>query len=394
MRLIQLKRLTFISIILLTTATGAAAQGDFSLEFDFDQTAPETYVEPVVPDSLPLPTPPYDNRNWLYLLKHRSLNVKDTTVQWPGRFVDFLVRAYNWVDLTFNSFDPEYVSHTRSGKVRVVYDNWSDMQNFQPINTMRLVVASDMYPSIGLNVSYGILSIGYTVDLPTLFSPIPSSHKKTEIGLNWSRINAQFNIWDNKGDSRVRGVGKFSGIGSINEPYEGMTFRAYNLKAYYIFNHQRYSHSAAYNSSRIQKRSAGSWLAGVTYYRYNVLFDLDALPESVKALQTYPWSRYHIKYSNYNVMGGYAFNWVLTRGLLLNTTMMPGVGLTHTHTDSSPGSELLAAFCGEVKVSLSYNYKRMFMNLATSANGNLFLSDNLIFASGIFNTRASFGIRF
>ena len=243
-------------------------------------------------------------------------------------------------------------------------------------------------------MSYGILSIGYTVDLPTLFSPIPSSHKKTEIGLNWSRINAQFNIWDNKGDSRVRGVGKFSGIGSINEPYEGMTFRAYNLKAYYIFNHQRYSHSAAYNSSRIQKRSAGSWLAGVTYYRYNVLFDLDALPESVKALQTYPWSRYHIKYSNYNVMGGYAFNWVLTRGLLLNTTMMPGVGLTHTHTDSSPGSELLAAFCGEVKVSLSYNYKRMFMNLATSANGNLFLSDNLIFASGIFNTRASFGIRF
>ena len=378
MRLIQLKRLTFISIILLTTATGAAAQGDFSLEFDFDQTAPETYVEPVVPDSLPLSTPPYDNRNWLYLLKHRSLNVKDTTVQWPGRFVDFLVRAYNWVDLTFNSFDPEYVSHTRSGKVRVVYDNWSDMQNFQPINTMRLVVASDMYPSIGLNVSYGILSIGYTVDLPTLFSPIPSSHKKTEIGLNWSRINAQFNIWDNKGDSRVRGVGKFSGIGSI--------FRAYNLRAYTIFNHQRYSHSAAYNSSRIQKRSTGSWLAGVTYYRYNVLFDLDALPESVKALQTYPWSRYHIKYSNYNVMGGYAFNWVLTRGLLLNTTMMPGVGLTHTHTDSSPGSELLAAFCGEVKVSLSYNYKRMFMNLATSANGNLFLSDNLIFASGIFNT--------
>lgn len=394
MRLIQLKQLAFIAIILLTTATGAAARGDFSLEFDFGPTAPETYVEPAVPDSLPLSTPPYDNRNWLYLLKHRSLNVKDTTVQWPGRFVDFLVRAYNWVDLTFNSFDLEYVSHTRSGKVRVVYDNWSDMQNFQPINTMRLVVASDMYPSIGLNVSYGILSIGYTVDLPTLFSPIPSSHKKTEIGLNWSRINAQFNIWDNKGDSRVRGVGKFSGIGSINEPYEGMTFRAYNLKAYYIFNHQRYSHSAAYNSSRIQKRSAGSWLAGVTYYRYNVLFDLDALPESVKALQTYPWSRYHIKYSNYNVMGGYAFNWVLTRGLLLNTTMMPGVGLTHTHTDSSPGSELLAAFCGEVKLSLSYNYKRMFMNLAASANGNLFLSDNLIFASGIFNTRASFGIRF
>lgn len=394
MRLTRLQRLAFIAIILLTTAFGAAAQGDFSLEFDLDQTAPETAVTPEIPDSILLPPPAYENRNWFYLLRHRALNVKDTTVQWPGRFIDFVVRAYNWADMTFNSFDPNYVSSTRSGKVRVVYDNWSDMQNFHPINTMRLVVASDMYPSIGLNVSYGILSIGYTVDLPTLFSPIPSSHKKTEIGINWSRINAQFSIWDNKGDSRVRGVGKFAVIGSINEPYEGMTFRAYNLKAYYIFNHQRYSHSAAYNSSRIQKRSAGSWLVGATYYRYNVLFDLDALPESVKALQTYPWDRYHIKYSNYNVMGGYAFNWVLAKRLLFNFTMMPGVGLTHTHTDSSQGSELLAAFCGEANVSLSYNYRRMFMNVAASANGNIFLSDNLIFASGIFNTRASFGIRF
>ena len=48
-------------------------------------------------------------------------------------------------------------------------------ENFQPVNTMRLVVGSNMYPSIGLNVSYGIFSIGYTVDLPTLFSPITSS---------------------------------------------------------------------------------------------------------------------------------------------------------------------------------------------------------------------------
>lgn len=389
------KRLASTAILFLAVAPGAVAQGDFTLDLDFAPSAPETIRPPEVPDSIALTAPAYMNRDWMHLLRHRALNVKDTTVVWPNRFVDFVIRAYNWVDHTFNSFDPGYVSHTKSGQVRIVYDNWSDLQNFQPVNTMRLVVGSNMYPSIGLNVSYSIFSIGYTVDLPTLFSPITSSsHKKTEFGINWSRINAQIHLWDNQGDSRVRGVGKFSGIGSINEPYDGMKFRAYNLKAYYIFNHQRYSHSAAYNSSRIQKRSAGSWLAGINYYRYNVLFDLDALPESVKALQTYPWSRYHIKYNTYNVMGGYAFNWVLAKGLLFNSTILPGAGLTHTHTESSQGSELLAAFCGEVKVSLSYNYKRLFMNLTASANGNIFLSDNLVFASGIFSTRASFGLRF
>ncbi len=70
------------------------------------------------------------------------------------------------------------------------------------------------------------------------------------------------------------------------------------------------------------------------------------------------------------------------QGLLFNSTILPGAGLTHTHTESSQVPELLAAFCGEVKVSLSYNYKRLFMNLTASANGNIFLSDNLVFRIG------------
>ena len=58
----------------------------------------------------------YMNRDWMHLLRHRVLNVKDTTVVWPNRFVDFVIGAYNWVDHTFNSFDPGYVSHTKSGE--------------------------------------------------------------------------------------------------------------------------------------------------------------------------------------------------------------------------------------------------------------------------------------
>ena len=144
------------------------------------------------------------NRDWMHLLRLRVLNVKDTTVVWPNRFVDFVIRAYNWVDHTFNSFDPDMCRTQNQGKVRIVYDNWSDLQNFQPVNTMRLVVGGNMYPSIGLNVSYGIFSIGYTVDLPPLFSPITSSsHKKDRVRINWSRISAQIHLWDNQGDSRV-----------------------------------------------------------------------------------------------------------------------------------------------------------------------------------------------
>ncbi len=122
---------------------------------------------------------------------------------------------------------------------------------------MRLVVGSNMYPSIGLNVSYGIFSIGYTVDLPhTVLANNLLVAQKTEFGINWSRINAQIHLWDNQGDSRVRAWVNSQVSARSTEPYDGMKFRAYNLKAYYIFNHQRYSHSAAYNSSRVSRSGA------------------------------------------------------------------------------------------------------------------------------------------
>ena len=38
--------------------------------------------------------------------------------------------------------------------------------------------------------------------------------------------------------------------------------KVFNITGYYVFNHRRYSVSAAYNQSYIQRRSAGSWLAG------------------------------------------------------------------------------------------------------------------------------------
>lgn len=38
-----------------------------------------------------------------------------------------------------------------------------------------------------------------------------------------------------------------------------------NLTGYYTFNHRRFSYPAAFTQSYIQRRSAGSWLAGISY---------------------------------------------------------------------------------------------------------------------------------
>ena len=46
--------------------------------------------------------------------------------------------------------------------------------------------------------------------------------------------------------------------------------KMYNITAYYIFNHRRYSVAAPFTQSYIQRRSAGSWLAGISYQGGNI----------------------------------------------------------------------------------------------------------------------------
>ena len=43
------------------------------------------------------------------------------------------------------------------------------------------------------------------------------------------------------------------------------TLKVLNIAGYYTFNHRRFSYPAAFTQSYIQRRSAGSWLAGISY---------------------------------------------------------------------------------------------------------------------------------
>jgi hypothetical protein len=44
-----------------------------------------------------------------------------------------------------------------------------------------------------------------------------------------------------------------------------LTLKVVNLAGYYTFNHRHFSFPAAFTQNYIQRRSAGSWLAGISY---------------------------------------------------------------------------------------------------------------------------------
>lgn len=95
--------------------------------------------------------------------------------------------------------------------------------------------------------------------------------------------------------------------------------RSFFLDGYYMFNGRHFSYAAAYDQSLIQRRSAGSFMAGLMYYHSSVAFDDDSSWPMVLLMKTIG----KLKFTQANVGAGYAYNWVPARGWLVSAQVMP-----------------------------------------------------------------------
>lgn len=88
---------------------------------------------------------------------------------------------------------------------------------------------------------------------------------------------------------------------------------------YYLFNGRHFSYAAAYDQSVIQKRSAGSLMAGAMYYQGSIDYASPSNGDIIYLMQGLG----RVKLWQGSVGLGYAYNWVPTRGLLINAMAMP-----------------------------------------------------------------------
>ena len=88
-----------------------------------------------------------------------------------------------------------------------------------------------------------------------------------------------------------------------------------NITGFYIFNHRRFSYPAAFSQSYIQKRSAGSWLAGLSFMGGSIYTSEEAQEGSHDL---------HIKVRNVAIGGGYGYNLVCHK-LLFHLSLMPTI---------------------------------------------------------------------
>ena len=166
-----------------------------------------------------------------------------------------------------------------------------------------------------------------------------------------------------------------------------------NFAGYYSFNHRRFSYPAAFNQSYIQRRSAGSWLAGISYQGGSIK-TRDALKERNPDA---PDVRIYL--GHVGIGGGYGYNWVIGKKWLLHFSMLPTAVVYNRNNLTLNGERKKAK---HVRVNMIFNERaaivhhfssRYFAGASIVMNNSLFDNDDVVINQNKWRARAFVGMR-
>lgn len=172
-----------------------------------------------------------------------------------------------------------------------------------------------------------------------------------------------------------------------------LTLKVANVAAYYTFNHRRFSFPAAFTQSYIQRRSAGSWLAGISYQGGSIKTN-DALKERNPNA---PDVRIYV--GHVGIGGGYGYNWVLGRKWLLHFSMLPTFVVYNRNNMTVNGEHRKAK---HIRFNMIFNEhvaivhhfsSRYFAGATLVMNNSVFDDEAVVINQNKWRARAFFGLR-
>lgn len=187
----------------------------------------------------------------------------------------------------------------------------------------------DFYMENNLNTTFGVSANyrGLSLSLSVNPSKLSGKNRDSEIGINYysNRFGmdiAYTNVQHFKASADYGDLWKSD---SNKEDWPGTALKAYSANFYYVFNGRRFSYPAAFSQSWIQRKSAGSIIAGASFYYGNIHTDLDRTPMDV--LTSWHSVVPDLNMAYVSVGAGYAYNYVPNRHWLLHASVLPSIML-------------------------------------------------------------------
>lgn len=166
-----------------------------------------------------------------------------------------------------------------------------------------------------------------------------------------------------------------------------------NLTGYYVFNHRRFSYPAAFTQSYIQRRSAGSWLAGISYQGGSI----ETTDEFKGKMSHAPDVYIHI--GLLGIGGGYGYNWVLGKKWLIHFSMLPTIVIyNHNYmivNDVRRNAQhfRLGMMIFNERAAVIYNFSPHYFAGATLTMSNSFFDNDVTVNQNKWRARAFVGLR-
>ena len=171
-----------------------------------------------------------------------------------------------------------------------------------------------------------------------------------------------------------------------NWPDDGSYYKRKDISTYigggnvqYIFNHRKFSYRAAYLQNERQKRSAGSWTLGGTFYLSGSYGDSSFIPSNIKYPEIFNGQHFNSATSiNLGFNGGYGHSFVIKSKFFFTISLVAGFALggSSIHIvdqEDYTESGLKVDFTATSRVAFGYNNERLYMGLAFV---NLFIRSN------------------
>lgn len=321
----------------------------------------------------------------------------DTVATW-GKFPRFCVNTYRWGDRFFNTYDSTYVVGTGyKFNVKFKIETWFDNYMFYLPDDYEMRMFSDPNTTMGFYVTYLAVSLGYDFSTKWLFGGPETRRKKWNFKFNCALGSVELYWVTNNIDTRITSFGKANNLMHPGIRFSGVDNSLFGLDLFYFFNNKRYSRAAAFNYSKIQRRSQGSFFLGFSYWYQSFNYDFNQLPDYMKEALPQSWKEgnfiYHTANHNYTLRGGYAYNWVFHPHWVLGISESPLLGVKHGRINSGKAENTLSLY-NRAQLSTVWHNSRWFAGLVLTAENGLIYDKEHSMLSGIFYAEASVGFRF
>lgn len=272
-----------------------------------------------------------------------SVSVAVSKRDLPHRIGDWFTKYFR----DFNEIDTNYIE-PQHYNYSVMLQNTNTYEMYSITSKSRQTIDFAPKPTYRIGPYFGWRWIfaGYTFDIGHLDHG--NNKREFDISLYSNLVCVDLFYRKTGSDYMVKRVDLKNGMGRKqlhDVAFDGLNVGITGVTASYIFNHKRFSYPAAFNQSTVQRRSAGSALAGFGYTRHSIDLDYNSLQQMVEKYvasediykQTVRLDSglmfEKVKYTNMSVSGGYAYNWVFARNWLLAASLSLALGYKKAEGD-------------------------------------------------------------